>query len=62
MCGGSILHRLLPAVKVAAPVALGRAKYDVVELVAELDAIPWPSRKSDTNDGIECKEQELLTS
>lgn len=54
--------RLLPAVEVAAPVALGRAKDEVVKLVAEVNAIPWPSRTGDTNDGIERKEQELLTS
>eukprot|EP00965_Chrysotila_dentata_P061486 2036194-Pleurochrysis_carterae.AAC.1 len=53
--------KLLPAAEVAAPVALGRAKDEVVELVAEFDAIPWPNRTRDTNVGIERKEQKLLT-
>eukprot|EP00965_Chrysotila_dentata_P145509 4806289-Pleurochrysis_carterae.AAC.1 len=47
--------KLLPAVEVAAPVALGRAEDKVVKLVAELYAISWSSRTRDTNDGIERK-------
>eukprot|EP00965_Chrysotila_dentata_P096899 3202291-Pleurochrysis_carterae.AAC.1 len=61
---GSNLRRqhfkLLPAVEVAAPITLGRAKDEVVELVAELDAIPWLSRTRDTNNGIEREALKLL--
>eukprot|EP00965_Chrysotila_dentata_P093975 3105635-Pleurochrysis_carterae.AAC.1 len=61
MCGGNILSCSPPSKSRRVPVALGRAKDEVVELVAELDGIPWPSRTRDTNDGIERKEQKMLT-